>query len=695
VLPQAMDLASDMHTKTTETAPQSPKPVRYLKGVGPRKAEAFKRIGIENVSDLFYFFPRRYEDRSHFVKISDVKIGAFVTLQGKVVSAQLKPLKRLKLFEMWIQDDTGLFSAIWFNQPYLKRIIHENTHIIISGKAELYQNRLQMTQPEYEIIDIDEENPVHTGRITPIYPLTEGLFQRSLRVIMKSVVEHEMDKCVQDYLPASIQKRLHFMGLPTAVRQLHFPESFEMLEEARKRLIFDDFFLLGLRLMRKQQTVKRKKAIPFQYAADTLKEFTARLPFQLTKDQETVIREIAGDMSQPAPMTRLLQGEVGSGKTVVAAFMMALAKRNQCQSVFLIPTEVLAEQHMETMTKILKGTALKVALLTASITGEERVRVLEQLASGGIDVLVGTHAVLQETVQFKNLGLVVIDEQHKFGVKQRSQLLARVPRPHLLIMSATPIPRTLGLTVYGDFDISTIRELPKGRQPIKTVSISSVDESKLMTTIRAKVAQGEQAYIIFPMIEENQKNELQAAVQEYDRLKNGPLKSIPIGLVHGRLGYEDRERVMESFRKGLIKILIATTVVEVGVDNPNATVMVIKHAERFGLSQLHQIRGRIGRGVKPSVCYLVSDHQAEDALKRIKILTQSQDGFEIAEEDLKLRGPGEFLGVRQSGVPFFKIAHLSRDHEWLKIARQEAKNLLQTDPDLNASEHQRLKEMTG
>lgn len=668
------------------------KPVRYLKGIGPKKYELLKKLGIETVRDLYYYFPRRYEDRSSFQKISEFKIGSFVSFRATVVSVTLKSLKRLQLIEVWLKDESGIIPALWFNQPYLKNVLQPGQQLILSGKVDHYRNSLQMTSPEYEILDSLDNETIHTGRITPIYPLTEGLFQRSLRSVLYELVQNELNIVFAEFLPQTLMARFRFLELAEAIREIHFPSSAEKLEKARERLIFDEFFTLEIKLLSKlQETRSKHKSIPIASTTESYEEFKSQLNFHLTDDQETVIQDISKDISSEVPMHRLLQGEVGSGKTVVAAYFLELAVKADLQAVFLIPTEILAEQHDQTIRSVLKYANRNIELLTASVGREKKEQILNDLAAGKVDILIGTHAVLQEDVFFRKLGLVIIDEQHKFGVKQRAKLLTHEPRPHLLIMSATPIPRTLGLTLYGDLDISTIRMLPKGRNPVETFLIKPIQKARVFQEILKRIQRGEQAYILFPAVEENEKIDLQAAVQEFEKLKASVFESVPIGLVHGRLEKNEREKVMKAFQEGRIKVLVATSVIEVGVDNPNATMMVIENAERFGLSQLHQIRGRIGRGTKASVCYLISDPKTDEAKKRLKVLTKTSDGFEIAEEDLKLRGPGEFFGFRQSGIPPFKIADLIRDKELLIKAREEAEKILMKDPLLSKVEHAALR----
>lgn len=670
------------------------KSIRFIRGIGPKRLEAFQRIGINTIRDLCYFFPRRHEDRSKITPIGEIQSGTDVTIHAKVLAASLRPLKQLTLFELKVGDETGMLSAVWFNQPYLKSQFKVGEEFAFSGKAELFQGKLQLSSPEYERLDGKTEETVQTGRITPVYPLTEGLAQRATRIAMKEVVDHYAAKEIHEFLPEPIRKKYAFLDLLTAVRTMHFPNDLPEISEARRRLVFDEFFIFQLLLLSKIKAAERKeRGIPLQGSEKWLAEFRAHLPFSLTRDQEKAIREITQSVSKEIPMNRLLQGEVGSGKTVVAAFLLFLAAKNGLQGAFLVPTEILAEQHAQKLTPLFGSLGIQAQLLTGSSEPQERERILKGAESGAISILIGTHALLQEDVTFQKLGIVVIDEQHRFGVRQRAKLILRNPRPHLLVMTATPIPRTLGLSMYGDFDISTIRELPKGRREIKTIWAHPEEEPKILETIRSQVLQtGDQSFIIFPLIDETEKIDLQAAAQEYEKLRRGIFKDVPIGLLHGRMLKKDRDEVMGRFSRGQLKVLVTTSVIEVGVDQPNATILVIEHAERFGLSQMHQMRGRIGRGNKNSVCYLFGTPTTEEGKKRLEILTQTNDGFSIAEHDLVLRGPGDFFGTRQSGIPVFHLANLIADEQMLLSAREEARALIDSDPALTHPVHQGLGE---
>lgn len=678
---------------TKEAPKQSElKSAQYVRGIGPRRFEALRRIGIQTVKDLCYFFPRRYEDRTHFESIANLKPGMEVTLRCEVLTQGVKKLKKFAIFEMVVGDSTGRIQAVWFNQPYLKNQFHVGDQVILSGKVEYYNDHLQVSSPEYERIERVEEDPVHVGRIIPIYPLTEGLVQRSLRRAMKEVVDHHVTTDTEEFLPRDIRKRNSLVDLTAALRTMHFPEDWPSLEQAQKRIVFDEFFTFELMLLSKIRAIRtRERSVPFQNTLILLSQFCKALPFQLTHDQEQAIQEILANVSGTIPMNRLLQGEVGSGKTLVAAAILHSAVQNGLQTTLVAPTEILAEQHFRKLKPLFKSLGVQTVLLTGSIEESERSHVYEQAQTGKPAVFIGTHALLQEEVGFQKLGLVVIDEQHRFGVAQRAKLLLRRPRPHLLVMTATPIPRTLGLTLYGDLDMTILHQLPSGRKQIKTYWIDQEKEEEVLIHIREAIREkDEQAYILFPVIEETERSDLQAATKEYERLKNGIFQNISMGLVHGRLTKKERDEVMRRFHSGELKVLAATSVVEVGIDNPNVTYMVIENAERFGLSQLHQMRGRIGRGTKESMCFLFGDPTTEEGKKRLRILTKTNDGFTIAEEDLALRGPGDFFGTRQTGLPYFRLASLTRDVSLLVTARKEAAQLLDRDPDLSQPGHQLL-----
>lgn len=661
--------------------------LRYLKGIGPKRAEALEKLGIQTPRELIYFFPRRYEDRSKFKKIEDLREGETNTIRGDILSVNLKRIRRFTILEVKVGDESGLIPAVWFNQPYLKDQFTPDKQVILYGKVDISKEKLQFSSPEFEIIDPDDNSAlIHTARVTPIYPLTEGLYQRSLRSTLYDLVNNQLGSFIQEYLPAQLLDKYDLMPLNEALKEMHFPSTLEAQSIARTRLAFDELFLFELSLLGKMEQMKTKYKAPVLNEGKSLEDLKKSLPFKLTAGQLMALEEIFKDLQTEVPMNRLLQGDVGSGKTVVAAGALLAAARNKKQGAILVPTEILAEQHYQTLSVLLEKLNIQVALLTSSTPSAKREKMLAELKQGKLKVIVGTHAILQEDVTFHDLALVIIDEQHKFGVHQRCKLLDRTPRPHQLVMTATPIPRTLALTVYGDLSTSVLKELPAGRKPIKTYWITRLKQKLVWEHIRDKALKGEQAYIIFPLIEESEKTDLFAAVQEYDMLRKSVFKNLKVGLVHGKISSDERNLIMKSFERNEIHILVATSVIEVGVNNPNATMMVIENAERFGLAQLHQMRGRIGRGDKESECYLFGEPKTEEGQRRLRILTKSQDGFYLAEQDLKLRGPGDFWGSRQSGVPFFKVANPIQDEELLVKAREEASLLvkerrLEIDPE--------------
>ena len=654
--------------------------LRYLKGIGPKRSQVFEKIGIRTIQDLFYLFPRRYEDRSRFCKIRDIQPGLSISVRGEILSSRIIPVRRRPILNIMAGDETGTIQAVWFNQVYLKKDLAPGKSIILFGKADFYKGKFQFISPEFEIVEDDDEASIHTGRITPIYPLTEGLFQRSLRKIMWQLVQKHLPGAIREYLPASFRSEHQYMKLSDAVCEMHFPKDAASQEEAQRRLTFDELLVFQLTMLKRRERLRNEmRALPMANAEAFAKEFAHSLPFNLTPGQENAVNRLCHKLKSDAPMNLLLQGDVGCGKTAVAATALYIASKNNFQGAMLAPTELLAEQHFASLAPYFDKAAISAGLLTASTLPQKRARLLSELRHNNLSVLIGTHALLQEEVQFSKLGLVIIDEQHKFGVHQRCQLLQQTPRPHQLIMTATPIPRTLALTVYGDLEVVSIRDMPAGRKPVSTYWITRKKQEELLTRVREKIEGGEQAYFIFPIIAETEKSDLLAAEKEYARLKSGLFKNVPMGLVHGRLSSDERAQTMKRFQTGAIKILIATSVVEVGVDNPNASIMIIENSERFGLSQLHQMRGRVGRGSRPSSCFLFGEPKTLEGKKRLTIMTRLQDGFEIAEEDLKLRGPGEFFGTRQSGAALFRLADPVRDYDLFVNARACAEDLIQND----------------
>ena len=665
-----------------------------MKGVGPKRGLTLARLGIKTVGDMLYHFPRRYEDRSNIVPIENIRIGETQVVSGKVLARGVKETwKRYKILRVAIDDGTGVIYAAWFNQPYLEKQFPVGSKVILSGKVDMYKD-IQFVNPAYEVLD-DNQEVLEAGCIVPIYPLTRDINQRQMRRILKTAVD-KFSSHITEFLPHSLRERHELMNLPYALRKIHFPETESDWNDARKRLIFDEFFLLQLALaMRKHRRLK-KDGIRHVSEGKLFEKFKEMLTFEFTGAQLRVIEEVMDDMAKPIPMTRLLQGEVGSGKTVVAIAACLSAVESGYQSVLMVPTEILAEQHFLTLQNLLIPLGLKINLLVGSLSRKMREETMMEIENGEADITVGTHALLEEKVKFSRLGLVIIDEQHKFGVRQREDLSEKgIRHVDLLMMSATPIPRSLAMTVYGDLDISTIDELPPGRKEIQTYVVSESRRAGIYDFIREEVKLGRQAYIVYPLIEESNLPHLRAAVKMAEHLQRDIFTELKIGLLHGRMRGEEKEKVMRSFVEGEINILVSTTVIEVGVDVPNASVMVIENAERFGLAQLHQMRGRVGRGDYESFCILIGKPGSEEAGKRLEVLAQTSDGFQIAEEDLELRGPGEFFGTRQHGIPELKLANIAGDMKLLEIARKEAFEVLLQDPALEKPGHRNLKSKIG
>ena len=672
--------------------------VQYVKGVGPKRAKIFSNAGINTIEDLLYYFPRRYEDRSNFSAIALLEEGQVQTVKARVLAKGQRHSWRRRGFnilEVAVGDQTGKIFCVWFNQPYLNDYFTVGATLILYGKVEKYGSRLQMNSPEFEIIDAQDE-ALDIGRIVPIYRLPEGITQRHFRHLVKHALDKYLPK-LNDCLPYDIRVRNNLLNLAQALLNIHFPQDTEAQKEAYRRLSFEEFFLFQVPLILRKLKRKEKKGIAHKVDGALVRDFIAALPFQLTQAQQKVIEEIKADMGRAQAMQRLLQGDVGCGKTVVAVAVSLMAIQGGYQVAFMAPTEILAKQHFE---KINSGFGVKsqefkklnVRLLTSSLEKKEKEKVLLQIKEGSIDLVIGTHALLEENVQFKNLGLAVIDEQHKFGVGQRALLPKKGMNIDVLIMTATPIPRTLAITLYGDLDISVINEMPKGRLPVKTMYFEEGSVDRVYEIARGELMQGRQAYIIYPVIEESYALDIAGAKKKFTQLKSGEFKEFRVGLIHGRLKQKEQDEVMGKFKEAKIDILIATTVLEVGIDIANATCMIIEHAHRFGLSQLHQLRGRIGRGSYESFCVLVSDAKSEEAKARMGAMVKYSDGFNISEEDLKIRGPGEFFGLRQHGLSELKIANPITQMRLLKLSREEATKLLNKDVRLEEHAHLHLKE---
>ncbi len=664
-----------------------------LKGVGPALRDQLNKLGVETILDMLYLFPRRYDDYSLMKSIKELRFNDQATIIGTIWETRARRLRTNQVIvQSVISDGTGNIQAQWFNQPWLAEKLKGGTQIVLSGKVDQYLGRLIMTNPEWEPLEVE---PLRTRRIVPVYPLTQGLNGNKLRELMRTAVTTWAPR-VPDPLPRSVRKSQNLYSLSQAIAQLHFPDSQTTLHHARRRLMFDELFLLQLGMQGKRQSWQAAPGIPLHVSPEALQPFYDSLPFALTGAQQRVIGEIQADMARPVPMNRLLQGDVGAGKTLVAAAAMLTAVYAGAQAALMAPTEILAEQHYRSLSRQLAPLGIKLALLTGSTPSVEKEEILAGLASGDIQIVIGTHALIQTHVTFQNLALAVIDEQHRFGVEQRGALRSKgaetadgQPNPHLLVMSATPIPRTLALSLYGDLELSVLDEMPPGRQEIKTRWLYPTQRERAYAFIRRQVAEGQQAYIIYPLVEESDKIDEKAAVAEYERLQSEVFPDLRLGLIHGRLRADEKEAAMHAFHRGETHILVATSVIEVGVDVPNATVIVIEGANRFGLAQLHQFRGRVGRGDKQSYCILIADSTSAEAEERLRALEQTNDGFALAEKDLEIRGPGEFFGQKQSGLPELRLASLL-DMALVEAARAEAMKLFAADPFLQQPEHSLL-----
>jgi ATP-dependent DNA helicase RecG len=675
--------------------------IQYASGIGPhRAARLIAELNICTVRDLLEYYPRDYLDRGHFRSIYEVgRTGEYETIQGEVVNqSEFTPSRKgaKSVGKIAVYDQAGVAQLVSFGRRagYLKNLLKVGTPVVVSGKFTRRNNEIQTTDFDFEVLEEEDADLIHTGRIVPKYALTAKLTQRMLRQWAKVVVDGYAGNC-PEILPLDIRQRNQLIDRCTAIQEVHFPSSDAYKEAARRRLAFDEFFLLELGLeLKKQRWKTEEKGIAFQIEGNLLDRFIEVLPFQLTSAQERVIEEIKSDMANLEVMNRLLQGDVGSGKTIVGAVALLCAIQSGYQGALMVPTEILAEQHVYNLSELLEPLGLKVVLLKSDLPKSERDETLAAIADGSAHVVVGTHALIQEGVEFYQLGLVIIDEQHRFGVMQRATLRDKGTTPDVLVMTATPIPRTLALTIYGDLNVSVIDEMPPGRQKITTKWVREKDRQKLYTQIEKEVQRGQQAYIVYPLVEESEKlEEIKAATEMADHFQDHVFPHLRVGLLHGRMRSVEKQDVMSRFKNKEIDILVSTTVIEVGIDVPNATLMVIENAERFGLSQMHQLRGRVGRGTQKSSCHLISGPMTDDGVRRIRAMTRTNDGFELAEADLEIRGPGEFFGTRQSGIPDFKIANILRDASLLEIAKSEANRLAKADPNLSQPVHQVLKEV--
>jgi len=669
--------------------------VQYVKGVGTKLAQVLSKLNIYTLGDLLFHLPRRYEDRRQFRKIAHARPGDAVTVSGKLVTVDNVKVRNLTLTKAYLDDGSGVLELVWYNQPYMKDTLNKlrNSQIVAYGIVKESPYGLQMETPEWEDLPdgADPDSLLSVNRIVPIYPLTEGIRQKRMRQIIWNAVQYA--HLAPEILPRSVRERLGLMPIQQAIAQIHFPDSEQAIDPARQRLVFEEFFLMQLGVGMQRQRTRQERGIAMRIDADRLNEMLHRLvPFELTNAQKRVIREIWSDMAQPHPMNRLLQGDVGSGKTIVAAAAILAAVDNQYQAAMMAPTEILAEQHYINLHRLFQPLGISVELLVGRLSNKQRQQARERIATGRGMVAVGTHALIQEGVEFARLGLAIIDEQHRFGVLQRAALRDKGVMPHVLVMTATPIPRTLTLTLYGELDVSIIDELPPGRKPVRTHWKTPEERLKVYAGVRKLIEEGRQAYVICPLIDESDKLQVRAAEQMAEHLQKDVFPDLRVGLLHGRMKPAEKEAVMDAFRAGELDILVSTTVIEVGVDVPNAAAIVIEDADRFGLAQLHQLRGRVGRSEHQSYCVLIANPKSDDGQRRMEIMTRTNNGFLIAEEDLRIRGPGEIYGTRQSGMPSFRVADLVKDMRLLEVARQEAFHLLEQDPDLSRPEHAALLE---
>jgi ATP-dependent DNA helicase RecG len=669
----------------TTPAGQEPKltaPLQFIKGVGPQRAELFARLGLLAASDVLFYFPRDYQDLTELKHAADFEDGALANVFGTVEEFELRGTsKGGSVLGVLVREQAGALRALWFNQSFMRDKFQVGQQVLLSGKLRQRGLVWEMVHPRVQWLEPGQE-PVTAG-ILPVYPLCEGLSQRQVRSLAESVLG-QFAELLDEVFPSDYLAEHDLLPIDEAVRQIHFPTSREQLEKARRRFVYQELLVLQLALALKRRQRRQLTAPRLEATARIDARIRRLFPFELTAGQQQAIAEVAADLGRDVPMNRLLQGDVGSGKTMVAVYALLLAVAHRQQAVIMAPTEILARQHYDTLGRLLVAGQVRIGLLVGGLTARQRQEMLAAIAAGEIDVVIGTQAVVESDVRFARLGLVVIDEQHKFGVRERAWLKQAALAPHYLVMTATPIPRTVSLTLFGDLDVSTIRDAPAGRQNIHTYLAGSEQRPKWWDFFRKKLREGRQGYVVAPLVEESDQLAAASVQEAFESLANGELEAFRLGLLHGRMTPAEKEGVMQSFRKGETQVLVSTTVIEVGVDVPNASLMTIEGGERFGLSQLHQLRGRIRRGTHPGYCCVFADDLSEQSRLRLEAFTKTDDGFELAETDFQLRGPGDLFGTRQHGLPPLRVADLNRDGQTLEIARRDAEQLVEMQPDNTA-----------
>ncbi len=664
------------------------KEIKYVKGIGPKRANKLSKLGIFTVSDLLFYFPRQYEDRNNLRKIFELKDEEKVTIRAIVSSIETSNVRKgLVITKVGVRDETGFARLVFFNQEYISSTLKKGDTVFVFGKVKKTSYGIEMSSCEVEQMS---NNPKSTCGIMPIYPLTYGLTNKELINIVKTVFSNEQIY-IKEYLPNKIIQKYKLCSIDFAVKNIHSPTNRESLKVALYRLVFEEFLMLQLGLFLFKNGVTEKSGVKFEKEQNLVKILNS-LPFKLTNAQNRALNEIIDDMNCEKVMNRLVQGDVGSGKTVVALLALANCVLNGYQGALMAPTEILAEQHFISLNETLSPFGINVGLLVGSLTKKQKENVLQKVKDNEIDILIGTHALIEDKVEFNNLGIVITDEQHRFGVRQRNKLSEKGYNPDILVMTATPIPRTLALILYGDLDISIIDELPPGRQPIETLAVYKDKREKAYNSlVRSEVQKGRQVYIVCPLVEESEAIEAKAAVDLVEELKSEFFSDLRLGLLHGKMKPSEKDETMKKFKNKELDILVSTTVIEVGVNVPNATLMIIENAERFGLAQLHQLRGRVGRGSHKSYCILIYSSKSEVCSQRMSIMEETTDGFKISEKDLEIRGPGEFFGTRQHGLPELKVANIFKHMKILKIAQQEARYIISEDPKLNNYENEKIK----